>query len=368
MPHSDAWARQLLQKLPDDPEDLLRRKSFWDQTFLGLYFEHLDEQIFHDPTAALKWANVAPGLARLVPKGDGPEAQREHGERLVKAHAILGGALRATSQFEAAEAEYEAGRRIADATELSPAALMDFDHRLAMLRSAQGRFDEALEIVDDAIEFYRKRAHPKLGEVLAKRAYVLVEAGRFGESIAYSGEALALEPTDSHAATARVRYAAVHNLAWAISQTSAKGSELALDYIAEAKRLLRGQRRSIHRHRLQWVQGLAWIKLGGHARAEQAFKVARRGFVRLRAPFEIALVSLDLAGLYRFFGQWADLEAVAADTFRRFRELSGDSQAVAALSLWLDGAVMRTLTDETMAEARKTIMARMVPEKTKARR
>ncbi len=62
-------------------------------------------------------------------------------------------------------------------------------------------------------------------------------------------------------------------------------------------------------------------------------------------------MSLDLATLYHVLGRWEDLEDIAAETFRRFRLLSGNTQAVAALSMCAD-AVRRSIADRhAFAEA-----------------
>ena len=118
-------------------------------------------------------------------------------------------------------------------------------------------------------------------------------------------------------------------------------------------------RRSIPKQKLYWVEGLVLLKLCLWRRAEQLLKKARGGLLALGAPLEIALVSLDLSALYHLEGRWADLEELAADTYRRFCDLSADSEAIAALCLWKDGVEMRTLTDEVISAAKTAIEERM---------
>lgn len=121
------------------------------------------------------------------------------------------------------------------------------------------------------------------------------------------------------------------------------------------------------RHLLQWVEGLVLRRIescGAQAgyslleRAEKAFKRAREGFIQLRAPWEIALVGLDLAAHYRAAGRWEDLFAVAFDTLQRFRLLSGNTQAVAALSLCVDAARARSGAEAAITAAQKMIATR----------
>lgn len=93
-------------------------------------------------------------------------------------------------------------------------------------------------------------------------------------------------------------------------------------------------------------------------RAETRYRVARRGFVRLGAPWEIALCSLDLAALYRAGEQWEKLEVLAADTFQRFRELAADFESITALSLWVDAVQARKGVEAAIEAARQVLAAR----------
>ncbi len=113
------------------------------------------------------------------------------------------------------------------------------------------------------------------------------------------------------------------------------------------------------RHLLQWTQGTVYLRLLQPDRAEKRYSVARRGFVRLKVPWETALVSLDLAALYRADGRWKELEELAADTFDRFCDLCADFEAIVALSLWVDAVEARRGVKAAIAGAREVVTARM---------
>ncbi len=354
--------------MPSNPEELLRRRRYWDLTFLRLFLEHVEGLIIRDPRAGLKFARVAPRLALLVPEGDQPNERRQHREAQVKAHAVFAAALRTIGRPDMADSEYELALKIADSAAISPSARAHLNHRLAVLRACQKRFVEALALVDEAVEIFRReRDSLGLAEALAKRGYVLNEAERFTEAIPHHGEALRLAGEalrlagrrQRPAAAVRVHRAARVNLAHALTQSSADNASKAIDHIRAAFRELHGLRRCRERHHCQWIEGKAWLRFGFRRRAEQAFKVARRGFVRLDTPWEIALVSLDLAALYRSRSAWKSLEDLAADTFGRFRELCGDFEAIAALSLWVDATQARRGVKAAIGAARETIEARM---------
>ncbi len=360
MAHSEAWAKRLLGRLPADPDDLLERRPFRDPTFLRLYLDRVDQQIYHDPQKALKWARVAPRLALLVPEEDGPEGKRAHQEARVKAYVILGGAYRATSRHADSEKQYETAARHAESKAIRPAVRVFLNQRLSYLRACQGRPEEALRLLDEALEIQGPEPGRERSDTLVRRGYALAELDRFAEAVGCFGEALEGIDPKSSSLEAWIHQAAVQNLAYAIPKTGSGDAWTALRHVREARELLKGRRRSLALHKLNWVEGLIWRHLGMDARAEQAFKVARRGFIRLRAPWEIALVSLDLAALHRECGEWPELEALAADTYKRFRELSGNTQSIAALSLCVDAARARRGAAAAITAARETVEARTV--------
>ncbi len=349
MAHSERWAKRLLGRLSTaEPEELFENPSFWDATFLRLYLDRLDDRLFRNPQKALRWAEVAPRLALKVPEEAGPAGRQAHRKALVRAYAILGGAYRAVSRTDDAEGPYRLALRITESARISPEIRADLDLRLAHLRACQGRPAEALRLSDSALETYGSEPCLDRSRGLLWRGYALAELGRFLEAIESFGEALhgIKNPKESPAAE-RAYHAAIHNLADAIAKAILAGkmnhaaASTALEYVRMARELLKGKRLSVAFHKLNWTEGLCWRAHGMDARAEQAFKVARRGFIRLRLPWEIALVSLDLCALHHDCGEWTELESLAADTYERFRALSGNTQALAALSLCVDAARAR---------------------------
>ncbi len=356
--------------MPSNPEDLLQDPRYWDRTLLLLFLEHVDETIYSNAKEGLRLARVAPRLAQKTPKARGAEGRRRHQEHLVRAHATLGGAYRATHRLRAAESEYVKALQITESSAISPQARANLYRRLAILRVSQKRHDEALALAEEAVEMLRDREdQQELAAALAALGYVLNEQGRFSTAIPHHGEALRIAGTALRlagrrrpVALVRIHQVARVNLANALAHSpSPEIAATALAHVQFARRELRGKKRSRARHHCQWIEGKAWLAMGLDRRAEQAFWVARRGFVRLDAPWEIALVSLDIAGIHRLYGQWHELEALAEDTFRRFRELSGDFESISALGLWLEAAQAREGARVAMSDAQQTLQARMPP-------
>ncbi len=374
MPHSKQWRKLLLRELPDNPEALLIpglprvRRNYADPGFLDDFFEWLDQRIYENPQAGLRWAKVVPRLALMVPQDDGPGGRQAHCENVIKAHGILGGAYRATSQHDAAEAEFRTALGILESEVISPAVRADLLRRLSYLRISQGQPEKALDLLEEALRSYEK---PCLGQsaALVRRGYALHDLGRFPEAVDCFGEALRGIDPDLSAAAERIHYAAIHNLAATthnLADNSILEAWIALDYVRTAKPLA-GNQPTMPVYSLHWVEGLIWAKLRACGvvvgfslaeRAVNALKRARQGFLHLRAPWEIVLVSLDLALLYRDLGRWDELLKLTIETLERFRILSGDTQVVVALGPIVIAAQMRKDVETAIAAAQKIIQTR----------
>ena len=279
----------------------------------------------------------------------------------MRAYAILAAACRATSQVAEADATYEKALRLSAGEDVAPSARALLYLQVAVLRAWQKRFEESLQLVDQATEIYEPADDfLGMGMALSTRGYVYNESFRFSEAIPNHGRALKLLNPKSNSQANRTYHATIHNLAYAVSQTSSsKDLGAARSYIRASRSRLRQHRQSLPKHKLSWVEGLLLIQVGLTRRGEKLLDNARDGFLTLKAPYEIALVGLDLSALYHLEGRWDDLKTLAKETFRRFRELSADTEAIASLSLWNDAVMAKTLSDQLILTARKTIERRM---------
>jgi tetratricopeptide (TPR) repeat protein len=246
MAHAMDYARRLLRELPRNPEKLLRSRSYADPTFLRLFFEWLDERIYRDPQAGLKWAKVAPELALKTPEEDGPEGGKAHRSLGVQAWVILGGAYRACGRPDDAEAPFKEALELIQHEPVSELVKADTERRLSFLRACQGRPGEALDLAIRAVVAMRAIPGAPLGGVLVAKGYVLAsEFGRYAEAIDAFGEALLLAGnTRSSAARKRLHETATKNLAAALAESGKlRNQRTALLFIRQAHRFLRGQAR-----------------------------------------------------------------------------------------------------------------------------
>ncbi len=357
MPHSRKYGQKLIRELTSEVEDLLDHRRYRDETFLGLYLDHCDEVLFHDPRKGLRLAEVAPKLAEKVPERDDRLSRIARRELRVRANAVYGGALRLGGRVNEAEAAYQIALQISEKGETSALEKANLHHRLARLRTTQRRFDEAVELCRGAINVHRSFGHDEyLGQALVILGVAYHDSCRFEEAIPCFGEALQLTKNKR----SRTYHAAIHDLALAFTQTRDRASlKSALRHIREAKRRLRDHRRSLPKHKLTWIEGKLHAEILLDRHAERLFWRARQGFLELGAPFELALVGLDLSELMRREGRWSDLEDLAAETFGRFRLLSADTESIAALSLWMDAVRAKRLDDEIVTDVRGKLEKRM---------
>ena len=358
MPHSEKHARRLLreleQHLPEAAEQVLERSSYWDPGFCDLFLDLCEDTTFDDPRAGLELALVGPRLAQAVPEDPSLVGRREHRERVVRAYAILGSAYRALTRYPDAESAYRVAFRLC-CGRVSSACRAGVDIRVAYLRACQDRFAEAQRLVTQAEKLFQaENDQVGAGTAAVVRGAILLRADEYALAASVLSEAFATYRLDS-----RSEFTATHNLAYAVSQADDPDDlEKATTHLRRARRLL-GPRRSVQKCRLYWVEGKIFIRLGKVDQGEKRLRKARAGLIHFGIPYSIALVSLDLSALLRFATRWPELEELAADTYRRFRDLGEDEEALAALRLWLDAAQARSLSEELIAEVKETVQDRM---------
>ncbi len=337
------WLRNLR---PEKARKVLRDPRFHTELFLSLYLERCDEKLFHDLDAGLLLAEIAPELAALI---QAPERRRR--ELLVRAWAVLGGAYRRSGHHDRAEDAYRQAFDLAAAGigEAAHAALLV---RFAWLRFSQARSQEAKRLADRAVEIFEEAGTPdRLGEAYTLRGTIYVRTGRIAEGMRDLGKAL--EVTNPRTAS-RVYYAAVHNLAYALSQSNTLNAGIGLAYVRRARRAIRSHRRSVARAKLNWIEGLIYARLHMTARAEVLFESAFQALLDLRAIYDAALVALDLAEILALEGRWGKLGAVVRQVLDCVPSENG-REVVGALHRLAEACRRESLNHEAIAAVRKVI-------------
>ncbi len=359
---SEQHIRRLIRELelPDQADQVIQRPKYWTPAFCWLYFERCDELLFGDPQAGLQAAEFGPELAALVSRFD--RQTRLHPRLRIRALSVLGSAQRAVNDLEQADVTYAEGLRLLAAEPFPASEKANLYLRVAVLRSVQHRGAEALAKIEESVRIYRQSSQrlrqQHLGEALTIRGFIYDFNGESNRAMKDWSEALSyIDPQ----LKPRVHYSATHNLAFGLARRATCSADLAEVevYLDRARRFLSKRPRSLQKLRLIWLQGMIFIRFGSARRGEAAFRTAREGFLAIEASFEMALVSLDLGRYLHRSHRFAELRALAIETYQSFAESRADERAQKALKTWRDAVLAESVTAEAFAVAWRTIQQRV---------
>ncbi len=344
--------RLLSEALRSDPEILITQKRFWKPGVFALLLEACRERLGEDPAAALSLAKLAPTLARRVAQLD---VVADESLLLFRAYCIQGSAERAVADFRAANETYEKAARL----NVPHIEHTDLLRRRAYLAMACRDRGAARALIQQAVLIHRLEGdlidRHQLGRCLLAWGQIEYELGDAEDSIAHITSALNhLDVRQDH----HTYYAALHNLT--VSLIDAHNSERlaeALRNLKNAHRLLGVlKRRHVYRYKLWWLQGVIHLKLGARGKAEELLRKARHHLRELGSvPYEVGVISLDLASLLLSSGRTREALLVARDTYQHFQQLDVGREALAALSLLTTALTEQRLTDELATSLRKRL-------------
>ena len=323
---------------PERPERIRTEVRFHALKLCDLLLKRSREAWFRDPARAVELARMAVEIADWLDAG-------YYGEPLVEderalAWAYLGNACRIASDLRGAEEALLRAREHQERSgedALTGAQILSF---MASLRTSQGRFDEAAELLDQAIAVYREARDRHLeGKALIQKGAVLGYAGRYREAARIVRRGLSRidfleEP--------HLLVAARHNLIWYLNE-SGRHAE-ALDHLQMTRALYVELGEQTHLIRLRWLEGRISRDLGHLDQAETALREARDGFIARGIGFDAAMVSLDLATIYLRQGRSADLKRLAAEMVPVFESRDVHQEALAALLLFRQAADAEEVT------------------------
>jgi tetratricopeptide (TPR) repeat protein len=317
---------------PERPERIRTEVRFHALKLCDLLLKRSRQSWFRDPARAVELAKLAVEIAAWLDTGYYGEGLVE--EERALAWAYLGNAYRIASDLRSAEeallrAEEHHKRAGEDA--LTGAQILSF---MASLRTSQNRFDEAAEVLDQAISTYREARDRHLeGRELIKKGLVSGLGGRLEEAIQLIQRGLA--KVDS-AEEPGLLVSAGHNLIWFLNESGR--SEQALKILEQIRSRYLTLDEQTPLIRFHWLEGRIARDLGRLDRAETALRKARDGFVEQGIGFDAARVSLDLATVYLRQGRTGDVKRLAAEMVLVFESRDIHQEALAALLLFRQAA------------------------------
>jgi len=285
-----------------------------------------------DATRALELAELALRIAELAPAA---EAWRSRLQGYAWAH--VGNARRVRSDLPGAEEAFRRASKLwqagtAEGADFLPEArLLDLE---ASLRRDQGRFAEALGLLDRALAVDRGELAKRL---LLKKATVLEAQGDFREGVAVLLRAAPLVEGEP-----RLLFALRFNLAvnlWFLSRYDEVGGLL-----PELRKLAAEVGNELDLVRLRWLEGRIAAGFGRRDQALGALSRVREEFASRGIAYDVALVSLELARLHLEEGRTAEVRSLARQMMWIFSAQGVPEGVLAALKIFCEAAERDAVT------------------------
>jgi tetratricopeptide (TPR) repeat protein len=210
----------------------------------------------------------------------------------------------------------------------------------APLRRAQHRFDESLELLEDAIAIYREVNEPHLqGRALLVKGLALRYKGDLkGAADCFRTSLFLLDGLREP----RLLVTGQYNLIGCL-QDAGRNSEAAA-LIPDAKKMIEQAGVRADLMRLRWLEGRVLASLGRLAEAEEALAEVREAFIEDGAAFDAALVSLDLATVYLRQDRAVETRLLAEEILHIFQSREIYQEALASLIVFQKAVEKEQLT------------------------
>lgn len=335
-------AQQLLAELARHPFErrrLLVQNSGRFQTW-GLCELLLSRPIetLSEPQEGHDLAEVAVALAEsLDPEVYGAALLEDMKARawsyLANARRLLSDLRGAEIAFQTAESHLAAGT----GERLERARLLDLQ---ASLRNNQGRYDDALALLNRAAAIYqRAQQRHLLGRIVLNKGHVHISKGDLESATALLRQGLALIEPEREPKLVATAY---HNLAYVLNEMGQPREALALVTRARLLYLELGDR--LYLVRLQYTEGKIAMSLGRLDQAEGMLRAVRKSFIEKGMAHDAALASMDLAQVYARQTRHAEIRALSAELLPIFESRNLQREAMAALILFQQAAEAETVT------------------------
>jgi tetratricopeptide (TPR) repeat protein len=283
----------------------------------------------HRADEAMELASLGLRAAELAP---GTEPWRSR--LLGWVWAFVANARRVQGDLPGAEEGFLRSDRLLKAGAAADPGLLDGTRPLdlkASLRRYQGRFDEALALLEQALK--ANGSNEARGRVLINKANTLELMGDSERAIS---ELRQVELLLKDSQDARIAWVAQHSLAhhlWQLGRYAEAETQL-----PEARRRAIETGNELDLVRTLWVEGGVAAGLGRREPALAALEQARRYFTAQRIVYDAALVSLELAILYLEDGRTAEVRRLSEEMYWIFKAQRVHREALAALRIFCEAA------------------------------
>ncbi len=319
--------------------------------FFELLVERARLAVLDDPHRAEELLRLALDVAdRLDPETYGRGANEAAKTR---AWSWLANAWRLLGDFRQAELAFQTAELYLAQSWLDPldeALLLELK---APLRRGQRRFDEALELLAEAISIYREVHEPHAhGRALIIKGLVLRYQGDFAAAAECFRTSLFLLDSTREP---RLMMMAQYNLIGCLQEAGRTPEAAAL--LPDARKIIEAAGTRSDRMRLRWLEGRVELAQGRLAAAEAALLEVGESFLADGRAFDAAQVSLDLALLYLRQQRLEETKQLAAELLATFRARDVHQEALASLIVLHQAAEQEHLTGELVEEVAAYLLA-----------
>jgi tetratricopeptide (TPR) repeat protein len=314
-------------------------KTERDQSLCWKLIDRCQAIRFTDPEAMVLTASLAVNLAeRLVSSNAG---DTELADLHARALGELGNARRIVNRL--AEAEKDLTRALVRAGEGtgSPMLLAHLMDLTASLYTDQRRFDEARVLLDGVYAIYDRLGERHLaGRALISKAVSVSDAFEIEEAVQLFSQGLAMvDPVRDPKLVMRC----VFNLIWTRLECGQASEAEAL--FKESRTLFAAYIERMDAVKITWLEARIASALRDDSRAEQLFREVRSSFENSRMPYGVALVSLDMAGLWLRTGRYSEIMELVEETIGIFREHGIRREAIGMLLIVREAIQKRRITE-----------------------
>jgi tetratricopeptide (TPR) repeat protein len=309
------------------------RTRFRTRAFAELLVEDCRERVRSEPREAVALLELVPTVLLWIPGAH----EAEWAEVLaVRAAAHRANALRVAGDLPAAERGFEeARRRLAGAPLARSATYAEVASLEASLRGDQRRFEEAVELLDEAVLVYQEVGEREgLARALIQRAAMRQYRERYDEALADLDRARGL--LDPKADGFLYLCTIVGTAPVLLDLGRAEEAERVL---SEAEESFEAASEPWWALRLRYLLGRAALGQGDLARAEELLVDARDGFLAQELPQDVANASLDLALVYLHQGRTGEVRRLCREVAATLTALGVQRDALAALALFQKATV-----------------------------
>lgn len=238
----------------------------------------------------------------------------------------LGNALRISSRPLEAEEAFRASQTCRDQGTGDPVLRAWLLERTSTLAVFQNRFDESIEMCEEAGQIYQELGdNNQLAFTLVQKAIALIYSGATESAIRTLLRAIPLiDHEDPH-----LLLSALHNLVQCYIDLDQPDHALTL--YAEIRELYQDFDDPLITLKMTWQEGKLLRDLGHLRAAETALLHVRKGYMDRNIPYEVAVVSLDLAAVYVKLGLTNEVKKTVLTAVPIFHALRVKLDTLAAL-------------------------------------